>query len=72
MLAEKKHIAVVAAIVCYNDKILCMQRGGGKSPSTDFTWEFPGGKIEPGGHQSRHSYANSKRRWTTTSLRSVV
>lgn len=25
-----------------------MQRGKGKSPSTDYKWEFPGGKIEKG------------------------
>ena len=40
-----KHIEVVAAIICKDDKIFATQRGYG-----DFKdwWEFPGGKMEPG------------------------
>jgi 8-oxo-dGTP diphosphatase len=44
----KKHYNVVAAVVVMDGEILYMQRGKGKSPSTDFKWEFPGGKIEEG------------------------
>ena len=43
-----KHYHVVAAIIEYEGKILCMQRPVGKFPSTDLKWEFPGGKIEAG------------------------
>lgn len=40
-----KHIEVVAAIICKDDKIFATQRGYG-----DFKdwWEFPGGKMELG------------------------
>lgn len=43
-----KHLEVVAGIIKYNDKILCMQRPDGKHKYTSFKYEFPGGKIEPG------------------------
>jgi len=43
-----KHFEVSAGILIYQGKILCMQRGKGKYPYTDYTYEFPGGKIEPG------------------------
>ena len=43
-----KHIEVVAGIIEYNDKILCMQRDKGKFDYVSFKWEFPGGKIEEG------------------------
>lgn len=43
-----KHFHVVGAIIECGGKILCMQRPGGKYPSTNYKWEFPGGKIEPG------------------------
>lgn len=39
---------VVAAIICYKGKILCMQRGKGKYDYLDYKFEFPGGKIEKG------------------------
>lgn len=42
----KKEIHVVGAVIKSNNKILCAQRGPGKS--LPFLWEFPGGKIEPG------------------------
>ncbi len=40
-----KHIEVVAAIIVHEDKILATQRGYGSYAGS---WEFPGGKIEPG------------------------
>ena len=43
-----KHYFVVGAILEHEGRILCMQRPRGKFASTDFKWEFPGGKIEPG------------------------
>ena len=43
-----KHYKVVGAIIENNGQILCMQRPKGKFPSTDFKWEFPGGKVEEG------------------------
>lgn len=39
---------VVAAIITYQDKILCMQRNKGKYDYISYKYEFPGGKIEPG------------------------
>lgn len=42
-----KHLNVVAAILLYNGKILCMERGPGKYPYVSYKYEFPGGKIEP-------------------------
>ena len=41
-----KKINVVGAILIENGKILCAQRGKGKSLA--YLWEFPGGKIETG------------------------
>lgn len=41
-------LAVVAAIISVNQKILCVQRGKGKHPYLDYKYEFPGGKVEPG------------------------
>ena len=43
-----KHIEVVAGIIEYNGKILCMQRDKGKFDYISYKWEFPGGKIEEG------------------------
>ena len=42
----KKDIYVVGAVIIENGKILCAQRGPGKS--LPLKWEFPGGKIEEG------------------------
>ena len=42
----KKEIHVVGAVIKSNNKILCAQRGPGKS--LPYLWEFPGGKIEAG------------------------
>lgn len=42
----KKHIEVVAAVIGYEDKYLCMQRNNNKHDYIAYKWEFPGGKIE--------------------------
>lgn len=42
----KKDIYVVGAVIIKGNKILCAQRGPGKS--LPHKWEFPGGKIELG------------------------
>lgn len=44
-MSEKKRIEVVAAIILKDGKILATQRGYGNYAGT---WEFPGGKVEPG------------------------
>lgn len=43
-----KHIEVVAAIIIYDGKILCLQRGQSKYEYISKKFEFPGGKTEPG------------------------
>lgn len=43
----KQH-EVVAAIIIYEDRILCMQRNKGKYDYVSYKYEFPGGKIEDG------------------------
>lgn len=44
-----KHIQVAAAVIIYQDRILCVQRGLGKQRSpVSFKYEFPGGKLENG------------------------
>lgn len=43
-----KHIEVVAAIIIYKNKILCVQRGENKLSYISKKYEFPGGKMEPG------------------------
>ncbi len=48
-----KHLEVVAAILEYKGKILCMERGKGKYDYVSFKYEFPGGKIEPG--EAKHT-----------------
>lgn len=49
----KKHLEVVAAILEYQGKILCMERGKGKYAYVSYKYEFPGGKIEPG--EAKHT-----------------
>lgn len=46
--AEDRHgcTRVVGAAIMRHDRILCTQRGPGRS--LEGYWEFPGGKIEPG------------------------
>lgn len=43
-----KHYEVVAAVIEYENKILCMQRGKAKFDYVSYKFEFPGGKIEAG------------------------
>ena len=43
-----KHIEVVAAVIIYKEKVLCMQRGKNKHDYISYKYEFPGGKIEDG------------------------
>jgi 8-oxo-dGTP diphosphatase len=47
-----KHIEVVAAIIVYENKILCVQRGENKLSYISKKYEFPGGKMEPGESKS--------------------
>lgn len=49
---ELPHYNVVAAILRYDNKYLCMQRGASKFDYTAYKFEFPGGKIEHG--EERH------------------
>ena len=42
---ERKHIEVVAAIICQDHCVLATQRGYGKWCGW---WEFPGGKVQEG------------------------
>lgn len=43
-----KHYEVVAAVIEYDGKILCMQRNEGKFDYVSYKFEFPGGKVEEG------------------------
>ena len=43
-----KHYEVVAAVIVYDNKILCMQRNKAKYDYTSYKFEFPGGKVESG------------------------
>lgn len=43
-----KQVEVVAAVVVYNNKILCVQRNVSKYSYISLKYEFPGGKIEAG------------------------
>lgn len=43
-----KTLNVVGAILTYNNRILCAQRGAGKYEYVSYKYEFPGGKIEDG------------------------
>jgi 8-oxo-dGTP diphosphatase len=43
-----KKVEVVAAVIFYNNKILCVQRGDNKYNYIAFKYEFPGGKVESG------------------------
>ena len=48
MIKDRKTVEVVAAIIEYNNKILCVQRGESKLTYISKKYEFPGGKIEEG------------------------
>ena len=41
-----KKVEVVAAVIIYNNRILCVQRNENKLPYISKKFEFPGGKIE--------------------------
>ena len=41
-----KRIEVVAAIIIYQDRFLCVRRGESPLDYISKKWEFPGGKIE--------------------------
>lgn len=43
-----KKIEVVAAIIYFEEKILCVQRGDNKYNYIAYKYEFPGGKVELG------------------------
>jgi 8-oxo-dGTP diphosphatase len=43
-----KYIEVVAAVIIFESKILCVQRNQNKYDYISFKYEFPGGKIEEG------------------------
>lgn len=43
-----KHIEVVAAIIVFKNKILCVQRNENKLSYISKKYEFPGGKMESG------------------------
>ncbi|MBU4540944.1 MAG: (deoxy)nucleoside triphosphate pyrophosphohydrolase [Firmicutes bacterium] len=43
-----KHYQVAAAIITYQNKILCMQRSESSYSYLSYKYEFPGGKIEAG------------------------
>lgn len=43
-----KTIHVVAGVVQYENKTLCVQRAQHKFPYISEKWEFPGGKVEEG------------------------
>lgn len=44
----KKHYVVAAAVITYENKILCVQRNKGKYDYISYKYEFPGGKLEAG------------------------
>ncbi|MFP3041493.1 (deoxy)nucleoside triphosphate pyrophosphohydrolase [Treponema primitia] len=43
-----KHLEVVAGIIEFGGKILCLQKNAGKYDYISYKFEFPGGKVEPG------------------------
>jgi len=49
---KDKHFHVVAAVIAYNGKILCMQKGPTPFVYTAHHYEFPGGKVETGETES--------------------
>jgi len=42
------HYDVVAAVVVYEGKVLCVKKGKTRYDYTSMHWEFPGGKVEEG------------------------
>lgn len=47
-MLERKSVEVVAAVIRWNGKTLCVQRGESKLDYISKKWEFPGGKVEQG------------------------
>lgn len=47
-----KHFHVVAAVIAFNGRILCMQKGKTPYVYTSHHYEFPGGKVEKGETES--------------------
>ena len=45
---KKKEVEVSAAVIKYNNKVLCVQRGENKLDYISKKFEFPGGKVEEG------------------------
>jgi len=45
---ENPHIAVVAAVIVADGRVLCVRKGVGRYSYTSNKYEFPGGKIETG------------------------
>lgn len=45
---KKKEVEVSAAVIKYDDKVLCVQRGESKLEYISKKYEFPGGKVEMG------------------------
>lgn len=43
-----KTIEVVAAVICRERKVLCVQRAEHEKEYVSLKWEFPGGKVEVG------------------------
>ena len=48
-----KNVEVVAGVIEFNHKILCMERDKGLHDYTSYKWEFPGGKMEQGESQEQ-------------------
>lgn len=42
------HYHVVAAIICHDGRVLCVQKGWMKQDYLSYKYELPGGKIEDG------------------------
>lgn len=47
-MKQRKHYNVVAAVIEFDGRVLCMQRGETRYSYTSHLWEFPGGKVEQG------------------------
>ena len=44
---SKKHVDVVAAVMCEGNSVYCFRKGEGKFQYLSDKFEFPGGKVEP-------------------------
>lgn len=59
-----KTVRVVAAIIIHENKIFATQRGYGEFKDG---WEFPGGKIEPGGRRTKRLCGRLRKSWVSRS-----